>query len=400
MHSSAIQMIAAHEHRALRKMHATQHYNGQDDRDPWRNNDSSRQSGEPANPLEDISKGLRSLFGGGNSKDGSGKPKRPLWFLMLLLLLAIPLVWFLGGFYTLDAREQSVVLHLGKFETVHNEGLNWRMLIFDEIFIENTTEVRSYRHEAHMLTKDQNIISVPVTVQYVIEDIKEYVLHLDDPEHSLRLTTESAVRHVIGESTLDDALSVGREVIAAAIHERLQRYLKNYRNGLRVVKVNLLKGNPPQEVQADFVDVVRAGEDKERMRNEAEAYQNRILPETRGQASRLRQQAEGYRERVVAHATGDTQRIEQQFLAYSQAPEATRRRLYLETMQDVLKASSKIIVDTGEGDSLLYLPLDQLVKRENQAPALESGQDLRQLVEDIVKNHLGASESMSKARRR
>ena len=368
-----------------------------DDKDnPWRRSGSAESLEEQVANL--LNKAYRSMGGGGSggsSPLGSGFFSFRIFSYLLLLLVSL---WVLGGFYALDAREQAVVLRFGKFHAVRQEGLNWHMLLVDRVFRENTTEVRNYRHEAEMLTEDQNIVSVPITVQYVVGDIKDFILNLDNPELSLRLSTESAVRHVVGENKMDNVLSVGRAVIATDIQERLQRYQGNYRSGLRIVKVNLLKGNPPQQVQADFVDVVRAAEDKERMRNEAEAYSNRILPETRGQASRLLQEAQGYRQRVEAHAKGEASRFSQQLAAYQKAPEITRQRLYLDAMEEVLQSSSKILLDTGSSGSsaLFYLPLDQLVNRSrSEAPESQSEVDVRRLIEDSLLNHLGANEEKS-----
>ena len=372
-------------------------------RDPW-NPDPN--SGNLDEHLSALFGRLRKWLGGGgsgNSGSSSGGSGRSLRRIFLYLPALIVVLYLLGGFYTLDAREQSVVLRFGKFEAVHQEGLNWRFLFIDSIYRENTTEVRNYRHEASMLTEDQNIVRVPITVQYVVRDIKNFVLNMDDPEHSLRLSTESSVRHVVGGSSMDNVLSVGREVIAAAIQTRLKRYQENYGSGIGIVKVNLLKGDPPQQVQADFVDVVRAAEDKERMRNEAESYSNRILPETRGEASRILQEAQAYRSRVVEHAKGDASRFGQQLSEYQKAPAITRQRLYLEAMEAVMSASSKIMIDdSGDGGgSLLYLPLDQLVSRtrdEELTPTSEA--DLRRLVEEALRSRQGAEDGNTRRSRR
>lgn len=365
--------------------------------DPW-----NKASGDSLDDhLRTLFKHFSSFFGSG--RGGSGGSKLPIVRIVMFLAVLVPVLWVLGGFYTLDAREQAVVLRFGKFHIIHNEGLNWRLLLVDRIYRHNITEVRNYRHEARMLTQDQNIIKVPVTVQYYIGDIKNFVLEMDAPEHSFRLSTESVVRHVVGESTMDSVLSTGREVIAASIHERLQRYQTSYRSGLRIVKVNLLKGEPPEQVKAAFVDVVKAAEDKERMRNEAESYSNRILPETRGKASRILQEAQAYRTKVEEHARGDAGRFIQQLQEYTKAPEITRQRLYLETIEQVMQNSSKILLDAGGGgNSLLYLPLDQLVNRARSTGDMTSldNSALQTMIEEAVRNRLEADNSKTSTRRR
>lgn len=321
--------------------------------------------------------------GGGSSSGGGGSAMSnwlsPRIFLYLALLLCG--LFLLGGFYTVDAREQVVILRLGKFHEVRGEGLNWRILFVDQLHRENTTQVRSYSHQAVVLTGDQNIVRVPITVQYVIGDIKDFVLNVREPEGALRLAAESALRHVVGSHRMDEVLSVGREAIGAAIQERLISHLTFYGNGLEIIKINLLKGNPPQQVEADFIDVVRAAEDKERMRNEAEAYSNRILPEARGEAKRLLEEATGYRFQVEAHARGEAARFNQQLAEYKKAPAVTRRRLYLETVEGVMQSSSKVLLDSKSGNQLLYLPLDQLVARSQlSGQSDDSVMDIRELI--------------------
>lgn len=353
------------------------------ERDPW---DSDKRSGldEHIGRLFD---GLIAMLSGGGSSGGgggaSGLGRRFSSRILVYLLLLVAGLYMLGGFYTVDAREQVVILRLGQFHEVRGEGLNWRLLFIDRLHRENTTQVRSYSHQANMLTGDQNIVQVPITVQYVIGDIKAFVLNVEDPEGTLKLSTESALRHVVGSHKMDEVLSVGREAIAAAIQNRLVRHQDLYRNGLQIIKVNLLKGNPPQQVQADFIDVVRAAEDKERMRNEAEAYSNRILPEARGEAKRMLEEAAGYRFQVEAHARGEAARFEKLLTEYRKAPEVTRRRLYLESVEQVMSSSSKVLLNGESGNQLLYLPLDQLIAQSQIAKGdtLDGNINIRELIQ-------------------
>lgn len=374
------------------------------EKDPW---DAERRSGLD----EHVSKLLGRLLsvlqgkqGGSNgSSGGAGSEGRrrlsPRIGIYVLLLLGG--LYLLGGFYTVDAREQVVTFRLGKFYEVRGEGLNWRFLFVDRLYRANTTEVRSYSHQANMLTGDQNIVRVPITVQYVIGDIKAFMLNVQEPEQTLQLSTESALRHVVGSRTMDDVLSVGREAIASAIQLRLIAHQDLYRNGLRVITVNLLKGNPPKEVEADFIDVVRAAEDKERMRNEAEAYANRILPEARGAAKRRLEEAAGYRFQVEAHARGEAARFENLLTEYTKAPEVTRRRLYLETVEQVMASSSKVLLNGESANQLLYLPLDQLIARSQQSGSTASADtDMREMIRKEMNQREDTESGNTESRRR
>ena len=268
--------------------------------------------------------------------------------------------------YQLDASERAVILRLGKFHEEQSEGLNFRLAGIDDRYIENVSLTRRYTQTNSMLTKDENIVDVTVSAQYRIANLKDFVLNVKDPEGSLRNAIESALRHVVGDNTLDQTLTVGRENIAFDVQTRLQTYLDSYQTGLLVQQVNIEKTDPPSAVKDAFDDVVAAREDKERLQNEAERYALSIVPEARGQAQARIRQAEGYKLEVVANAEGEVARFTNLLEEYSKAPEVTRDRLYLDALQSVLSNSTKVMVDVEGGNNLLYLPLDKIMEENKK----------------------------------
>jgi membrane protease subunit HflK len=279
---------------------------------------------------------------------------------------ALAVIYASLSVYQLDSSEQAVVLRFGKYYETTDEGLNFMLAGIDERYVENVTLTRRYSQSANMLTKDENIVDVTVSAQYRIANLKDFVLNVKDPESSLRQATESALRHVVGDNTLDQTLTVGRQDIAMRVGERLQNYLDIYKTGLNVQQVNIEKTDPPAAVKDAFDDVVAAREDKERLQNEAERYALSIVPEARGQAQARIQDAEGYRKQVVANAEGEVVRFDKLLEEYRKAPEVTRDRLYIDAMQSVLSNSTKIMIDVEGGNNLLYLPLDKIMEQNKK----------------------------------
>jgi membrane protease subunit HflK len=263
--------------------------------------------------------------------------------------------------YQLDASERAVILRLGKFHEEQQEGLNFRLAGIDERYIENVSLTRRYTQTNSMLTKDENIVDVTVSAQYRIANLKDFVLNVKDPEASLRNAIESALRHVVGDNTLDSVLTVGRENIAQEVQVRLQAILDSYGTGLLVQQVNIEKTDPPTAVKNSFDDVVAAREDKEKLQNEAERYALTIVPEARGQAQARIRNAEGYKLEVVANAEGEVGRFTQLLQEYEKAPKVTRDRMYIDAMQSVLSRTTKIMIDIDSGNNLMVLPLDQMM---------------------------------------
>ena len=304
------------------------------------------------------------IFGGRGKSGGTGQEKRrggrsSVSYLLIFLLVAYG-VW---GLYQVDEQERGVVFRFGAVqEDVVMPGLHWNPPIIDAVEKVNVTRVNSHQHRALMLTEDENIVDVTVSVQYQITNPENYVLEIRDADNSLTQATESALRHVVGSTIMDDALTTGRELIAQMVKERLQVYLDKYVTGLQVVIVNIEDSSPPDQVQEAFDDVIKAREDEVRVRNEAETYANGLVPEARGQAQKMLQEAQAYREQVIAEAEGDAARFNLLLDEYKKAPAVTRNRLYLEAVQQVMSSSTKVMVDVEGGNNILYLPLDKIAQ--------------------------------------
>ena len=339
----------------------------------WENKDKDPWGGKnDAGDFDDLLKKFSSVLGakkqgssnGSNSSGGGFNMSSGRMF--LYAFFAFTIVYASQCVYQLDASERAVILRLGKFHEEQTEGLNFRLAGIDDRYIENVSLTRRYTQTNSMLTKDENIVDVTVSAQYRIANLKDFVLNVKDPEGSLRNAIESALRHVVGDNTLDQTLTVGRENIAFEVQNRLQKYLDSYQTGLLVQQVNIEKTDPPVAVKDAFDDVVAAREDKERLQNEAERYALTIVPEARGQAQARIRNAEGYKLEVVANAEGETERFSQLLEEYSKAPDVTRDRLYLDALQSVLTNSTKIMVDVEGGNNLLYLPLDKIMEENKK----------------------------------
>ena len=339
----------------------------------WDNQDKDPWGGKNDTPdFDDLLKKFSSVLGAkkatssNGSGSGGGGNKLSSGRIFLYAFFAFLIVYASQCIYQLDASERAVILRLGKFHEEQSEGLNFRLAGIDDRYIENVSLTRRYTQTNSMLTKDENIVDVTVSAQYRIANLKDFVLNVKDPEGSLRNAIESALRHVVGDNTLDQTLTVGRENIAFDVQNRLQAYLDTYQTGLLVQQVNIEKTDPPSAVKDAFDDVVAAREDKERLQNEAERYALSIVPEARGQAQARIRQAEGYKLEVVANAEGEVARFTNLLEEYSKAPEVTRDRLYLDALQSVLSNSTKVMVDVEGGNNLLYLPLDKIMEENKK----------------------------------
>lgn len=343
-----------------------------DDRkdDPWGSRSGKNDQGPPDldQVLSDLMKKFSSLFGGGKSgRNGGGDGGGNIsWGLVGLVLVAVGVIYAGAGFYTLDEQERGVVLRLGRAqEAVVQPGLHWNPPLIDEVIPVNVTRIYDQTFSNTMLTEDENIVDITMSVQYQIADARKYVLEVEDPEISLSQAAESSVRHVVGGSVMDDVINVGRAVLAQDTLVRLQNYLDAYGTGIIVIQVNIAQSQPPQQVRAAFDDVVKAREDNQSYQNEARRYANQVIPEARGFARREIEEAQAYREQVIARAEGEARRFDQLLVEYQKAPAVTRERLYLDTMQSVLSASSKVMIDVEGSNNMMYLPLDQLLQRRN-----------------------------------
>ncbi len=364
-------------------------------RDPWSGGDGRQGPPDLEEALKSLQAKLGKIFGGGKP-GGGGIGGGRLGSMGIGLIIAVLLVvWAISGFYTVQEAQQGVVTRFGKFEKIAGPGLNWRPRFIDDVekvnVLEVNTEEIGYRtagrsqgsvpREALMLTQDENIVDLRFAVQYRIADPKSYRFNVREPKATLRQVTESAVREIVGQRKLDFVMTEGRSAVAASTREMVQDILDKYRVGIQITSVNMQAAQPPAEVQEAFADVVKAREDEVRLKNEAEAYANDILPKARGDADALREQAEGYRQRVEAAAVGDTSRFLAVLREYERAPDVTRERLYLEAVESVLGNSSKVLVDVQGGNNLLYVPLDKMLSggRAEAGPGFEgtAGTDSR-----------------------
>ncbi len=329
---------------------------GDDQKDPW--SGGRRNSGPP--DLDELLKKLRVRLGGFKGFKGGGQASKS----GILGLAGIAfLIWLASGFYIVSEGERGIELLFGEAKSVTNPGPHWRIpypiYSVEKVDID---QVRSFQHRASMLTQDENIVDIELAAQYRIKDPMQYVFNVRFPDASLQDAVESALREAVGKSKMDFVLNEGRAQIAARTRELTQSMLDAYGSGLEVTTVNLQQSQPPEAVQDAFNDAIKAREDNVRFVNEAEAYANGIIPQARGEAARMIAEATAYKEQSVAKATGDTARFTQLVSEYEKAPDVTRKRLYLETVESVLSSTSKVVVDTKQGNSLMYIPLDRLMQ--------------------------------------
>ncbi|MCK2094920.1 FtsH protease activity modulator HflK [Thauera aromatica] len=372
---------------------------GEDSRDGDNRGDRNRGSNQGPPDLEevwrDFNQRLSGMFGnkrggrgGSGGGGGGGSPQLPGFSFKQfgggigVLLVLVAVVWLASGFYTVDANQRGVVLRLGKYVQTTEPGLRWRLPApFESHEIVDLTGVRTvevgYRgsernkmlRESLMLTDDENIINIQFAVQYVLNSPENYVFNNRFPDEAVGQAAETAMREIVGKSRMDFVLYEGREEIAATAHELMQRILDRYETGIQISRVTMQNAQPPEQVQAAFDDAVKAGQDRERQKNEGEAYANDVVPRARGTASRLVEEANAYRERVVANAEGEASRFSQVFAEYARAPQVTRERLYIETMQQVMSNTSKVMIDAKGNGNLLFLPLDKLMQQAGARPA-------------------------------
>ena len=339
--------------------------------DPWGN----RGRGEGPPDLDDIVRKMQEGFGGlfGKKPSGPKKERKGFPFSWLIVVIVLVLLLLVDITYLIDQQERGVVMRFGRYERILQPGLNFVYpSLIDKVVTVNVGQVRSITHKASMLTQDENIVDVEVAVQWRINDPADFIFNVKDPALTLRQVTESSVRAVIGQSELDYVLTEGRSEIAQEQQQLMQDILADdYKSGILIVTVEMQPAKPPEDVKAAFDDAIKAREDEQRLVNEAEAYRNDILPRARGGAARVREEANGYKASVIAKSEGDAARFDQLLTEYELAPEITRKRLYLESMESVLSSTNKVLLDAEGGNSLMYLPLDKLIQ-----PRSSSSQNL------------------------
>jgi len=333
----------------------------------------------------DFNQRLQGIFGGrrgGGSGGGGGggqqlpqlSPKQFTGGIGVLLVLAV-VVWLASGFYIVNANERGVVLRFGKFVQTTEPGLRWRLPFpiesHETVDLSGVrtvevgyrgTERNKVLREALMLTDDANIRNILSAVQYVLKSPEDFLFNNRYPDDSVIQAAESAMREIVGKSRMDFVLYEGREEIAASAQQLTQTILDRYQTGILISRVTMQNAQPPEQVQAAFDDAVKAGQDRERQRNEGEAYANNVVPRARGTAARMLEEANAHRERVVANAEGEASRFNQIYAEFSRAPEVTRERLYIETMQQVFSSTNKVFVDAQGSNNLMLMPLDKLLQ--------------------------------------
>lgn len=334
---------------------------------------------------------LTDLFGRRGGGSDGGRPPEPPSARALgggagVIVALLVALWLASGFYIVVEGQRGVVLTFGKFSEETGPGLRWRMpwpIQSNEAV--NLSQVRTfeigYRNnvrtkvlkESLMLTDDENIVDLQFAVQFTVREAQAYLFNNKAPDDTAQHAAETAMRQVIGRSKMDEILYESREAIQIRVQQLMQEILDRYQTGIEVSRVTIQSAQPPEQVQAAFDDAVKAGQDRERQKNEGQAYANDVIPKARGTASRLMEEAEGYRQRVIAAAEGDAARFNQVLTEYAKAPGVTRERLYIETMQQVLSSTSKVMLDYKGGGNLLYLPLDKLMQAAGAVPAQDPG---------------------------
>ena len=333
---------------------------------------------------------LNSLFGGrggggsGGSDGGGMRGVRPGGSVGIILVLVL-LIWAASGIYIVDASERGVVLRFGKFLESTLPGPHWHIpWPVESVEVVNVSEVRTievgFRNnvrskvpsEALMLTDDENIVDLQFAVQYIRANPEDYLFYNQDPDKTVKEVAESAIREIVGKSKMDFVLYEGREEIAVNAKALMQSILDRYRTGIAISQVTMQNAQPPEQVQASFDDAVKANQDKERQKNEGQAYYNDVVPKAQGVAARLQQEAEGYKQRVIASAAGEASRFDQVLSEYQKAPRVMRDRLYIDAMEEVLSNTTKVIIDQKANSNLLFLPLDKLIQSAAGVAATES----------------------------
>jgi membrane protease subunit HflK len=315
--------------------------------------------------LRNLKKRLSAMFGGTGSGDGAGRGQGTPFiggFGVSLIFIVLLLLWLATGVYQVDAAERAVITRFGAFVRITQPGVGMHLpWPIEAKQLVNISSIDSFSDQTRMLTADENLVDINLAVQFRRTDPVAYAFNVRDPDATLREVSESAIREVIGRSTLDAVLESGRQAIAANTKELVQKTLNNYKSGVEVTSVNLQDVRVPEQVAPSQQDAIKAREDKQRLSLEAQSYANDILPKAKGGAGRMVQDAEAYKSQKIANATGETERFLKLLPEYQKAPQVTRERLYLETIESIYASSKKVLVDTKGTGNMIYLPLDKLI---------------------------------------
>lgn len=339
--------------------------------EPGGNNKNRKNDGPP--DLDEILKNLlqkvSDLFPGSKNPRGAN-------VLAFILIIAALLGYLLTGFYTVYPYEQAVITRFGKYHSSTTSGLHWHPRFIDKVHKVKTESLRSSKHSGWMLTKDENILMVEIEVQYRVIDAEKYLFNAARPDDTLREAADSALRQVIGDSMTDDVLTNKKMQIADGIKEKLINTLDMYDMGFFIQNVNYKDSRPPEEVKDSFDDVTKSREDRERLKLQADAFTNNILPEAEGKAKKMLLEAESYKQEVILHATAEAAKFDLIFPEYAKAPKVTKHRMYIRAMEEIMVKTPKVLVDVDKGNNVIYLPLDKVLSNNRAAKKLQSNDKL------------------------
>ena len=338
----------------------------------WGSRDNKNQEQSPPD-IEEVFNNLLKKLGGGNKKGGSNNisPNVPLFNLGKFLPFAAVIggiIWGASGFYTIKEAERGVTLRFGEFHSIVQPGLNWKPIFIDKVIPVNVEQVRELKTQGAMLTKDENMVKVEMTVQYRVQNPEKYLFSVSNADNSLGQATDSALRYVIGHMTMNDVLTTGRAVVREDTWKALNDIIKPYDMGLEVIDVNFQSARPPEEVKDAFDDAIKAQEDEQRYIREAEAYAREKEPIARGDAQRIVEEATAYKDRVVLDAQGEVERLQRLLPEFKAAPDLLKERLYIQTMEKVMANTPKVMLDSSNGNNLTVLPLEQLMGKKATKP--------------------------------
>ena len=338
----------------------------------WGARDNKNQEQSPPD-IEEVFNNLLKKLGGGNKKGGSNNtsPNMPSFNLGKILPFAVVIggiIWGASGFYTIKEAERGVTLRFGEFHSIVQPGLNWKPTFIDKVVPVNVEQVRELKTQGAMLTKDENMVKVEMTVQYRVQNPEKYLFSVSNADNSLGQATDSALRYVIGHMTMNDVLTTGRAVVRENTWKALNDIIKPYDMGLEVIDVNFQSARPPEEVKDAFDDAIKAQEDEQRYIREAEAYAREKEPIARGDAQRIIEEATAYKDRVVLDAQGEVERLQRLLPEFKAAPDLLKERLYIQTMEKVMANTPKVMLDANNGNNLTVLPLEQLMGKKVAQP--------------------------------
>lgn len=344
----------------------------------WGARDNKNQEQSPPD-IEEVFNNLLKKLGGGNKKGGANNtsPNMPSFNLGKILPIAAVIggiIWGASGFYTIKEAERGVTLRFGEFHSIVQPGLNWKPTFIDKVIPVNVEQVRELKTQGAMLTKDENMVKVEMTVQYRVQNPEKYLFSVSNADNSLGQATDSALRYVIGHMTMNDVLTTGRAVVREDTWKALNDIIKPYDMGLEVIDVNFQSARPPEEVKDAFDDAIKAQEDEQRYIREAEAYAREKEPIARGDAQRIVEEATAYKDRVVLDAQGEVERLQRLLPEFKAAPDLLKERLYIQTMEKVMANTPKVMLDSNNGNNLTVLPLEQLMGKKATKPVITTSE--------------------------